>query len=163
MYLVLDTSAFLSGLFNSVPGGFEGVFTTSLVRGEVSRGGPERLLTGLLEAGLVVRDPVDIKTAESAASGTGDLENLSGADLSIIALAIELKNARVVTDDFRIQNVLGTLGISFTGGGEIGDRTIKQEWSWTYRCRGCGRFFDERQKRDECPVCGSNVRKVRKR
>ncbi len=163
MFLVLDTSAFLSGRLNSIPSGFDGVCTTSRVLDEVRKGAPGRLLSNLMEAGLEIRDPISFEKAMEAATTTGDLEKLSGTDLSIIALALELDDPRVVTDDFRVQNVLKRLGISFTEGGEIGNRTIVQEWTWTYRCRGCGRFFDTGQKRDECPVCGSEVRKVRKR
>ncbi|MGA1848625.1 MAG: NOB1 family endonuclease [Thermoplasmatota archaeon] len=163
MFLVLDASAFLSGRLNSIPPGFDGVCTTSKVFGEVTKGAPGRLLSNLLEAGLEIRDPASLEKARKAATRTGDLEDLSRTDLSIIALAIELDDPRVVTDDFRVQNVLKGLGISFVEGGEIGNRTIVREWTWTYRCRGCGRFFDSRQKRDECPVCGSGVRKVRKR
>jgi UPF0271 protein len=163
MFLVLDTSAFLSGMLNSVPTGFAGVYTTSLVRGEVSKGAPERLLSNLIEAGLEIKDPQDMDNARNAAASTGDLERLSLTDLSIIALAMELGDTRVVSDDFRIQNVLKMLGINFMSGGEIGEYGIKEEWAWTFRCRGCGRFFDSEQKYDECPVCGSEVRKKRKR
>jgi UPF0271 protein len=163
MFLVLDASAFLSGRLTSVPSGFEGVCTTSRVIKEIAKGAPGRLLSNLMEAGLEVRDSADTEKAKEMASETGDLEELSEADLSIIALAMELDDPRVVTDDFRVQNILKRLGISFMGGGEIGSRSIEQVWTWTNRCRGCGRFYTSRQKNDECPVCGSEVRKVRKR
>jgi len=163
MYLVLDTSALLSGMINSVPTGYAGVLITSGVRDEVGKGIPQRNLQNLLLAGLIVRDPLTLEEARKAARATGDLDRLSVVDMSIIALAIEMERVTVITDDFRVQNVLGSLGIGFLPAGEIGDRTISETWTWTYRCKGCGRYFENAQKRDECPICGSLVRKYRKR
>ena len=159
MIYILDTSAFLSGQFTSIPAGSEDIFITSKVKDEVAKGIPSRALENLLAAGLKTRDPVSLDLAVEKARITGDLDALSEADISIIALAIEIGDAKVVTDDFRIQNVLKSIGIQFLPAGEIGDRTIKDIWSWTFRCKGCGRYFDERQKNDECPICGSRVRK----
>ncbi|MBN1539758.1 MAG: hypothetical protein JW939_06400 [Candidatus Thermoplasmatota archaeon] len=163
MKLVLDTSAFLSGRMTALPSGFIGVYITTLVRSEVTRGAPARLLENLLASGLTVRDPLSSVKAEEAAAATGDIGNLSSADISVIALAMELEDASVVTDDFRVQNVLSSVGIAFEPAGEIGEKKIQTVWKWTYRCRGCGRYFKEPQKMDECPVCGSNVRPYRKR
>ena len=163
MYLILDSSALLSGRFNSIPAGYDGVFITPLVGDEVAKGAPSRLMDGLLEAGLDIRGPASTEKAEEAARATGDLGSLSKADISVIALALEVRDAIVVTDDFRVQNVLGSMGMKFESAGEIGERKIARVWSWTYRCRGCGRYFEEEQRRDECPVCGSNVRKYKKK
>jgi len=162
MFLILDTSAILSGRFNSIPPGFESVIITDEVKNEIGKGAPARTLENLLEMGLEVRSPPDIETAKEKASLTGDLELLSPADLSIIALAMELRDVSVVTDDFRIQNVLSSVEIEFIPAGEIGERTIREMWKWTWRCRGCGRYF-ENDVGPECPVCGSPVRKTRKR
>ncbi len=163
MILILDTSAFLSGMFTSLPVGYDKVFITSNVRKEVVKGAPSRILENLLEAGLKVRDPLAMETAREMAGITGDLDELSETDLSIIALSLELEDAKVITDDFRIQNVLKSNNIKFAPAGEVGERTIKEVWKWTFRCRGCGRYFDKAQKYDDCPICGSSVRKVRKR
>ena len=163
MFLVLDTSALLSGRINSIPTGYEGVLITSGVRDEVGKGIPQRNLQNLLLAGLDIRDPHTVEKANEAARATGDIDSLSSVDISIIALAIELDRSMVVTDDFRVQNVLKSLGIGFLPAGEIGNRTISDTWTWTYRCKGCGRYFEEAQKMDECPICGSLVRKYRKR
>jgi UPF0271 protein len=163
MDLILDTSAFLSGRFSSLPAGYDGIFITSGVKDEVSKGAPSSMLKNLLEAGLEVRDPVSLETAKRKAGATGDLEKLSETDLSIIALALELEDAKVVSDDFRIQNVLKSVNKPFESAGEIGDQTIREVWTWTFRCRGCGRYFEEQQKKDECPICGSNVRKYRRK
>lgn len=158
----MDTSALLSGRMNTLPTGFTCVYITSLVRSEVTRGAPARLLENLLSSGLAVRDPHSSDKAEEAATATGDIKGLSFADISVIALAMELEDATVVTDDFRVQNVLSSVSIAFEPAGEAGKR-ISNTWEWTFRCRGCGRYFKREQKNDECPICGSNVRLYRKR
>jgi UPF0271 protein len=163
MILILDTSAFLSGKFTSIPKDQDVFITTSLVENEIRKGAPSRLFANLLESGLKLKDPSSLEDARSLASSTGDLEALSETDLSIIALATEFEDVLVITDDFRIQNVLKSAGIPFEHAGEVGDRTIREVWSWTFRCRGCGRFFNEGQKNDECPICGSEVRRTRRK
>jgi endoribonuclease Nob1 len=161
--LVLDASAFLSGRITSMPSGHDMICTTSAVRNEVQKGSPGRILENLLSAGLRIKDPISTEDAVRAAKRTGDLDKLSDADISIIALAGELNDVLVLTDDFRIQNVLKSLYIRFEPAGELGSRTIKEIWTWTYRCSGCGRYFDSAQKNDDCPICGSSVKKKRKR
>ena len=158
MYLVLDASALLSGGFNSVPDGFDGCYVTPSVETEVRKGPPSRMLVALLSAGLRTRAPITLDAAVNASRSTGDLGSLSDADLSVIALAVELGDCLVITDDFRVQNVLKSLGIGFRPGGEIGDRTIEEVWTWRMRCTGCGRFFDRDRNLKDCPVCGSELR-----
>jgi UPF0271 protein len=156
MKVVLDASALLSGRLSSLSG-LEAYVTPEVVA-EVSKGRPRQLLEGLLSAGLTVMSPSSTGRARELAEVTGDLPHLSEADLSVIALALEL-DASAVTDDFRVQNVLGAAGASFQNAGEIGGRTIGRVWRWSFRCRGCGRRFDEEL--PDCPVCGSPLKKVR--
>jgi UPF0271 protein len=162
MDLVLDTSALLSGRFNSIPRNFDRVLITDLVRDEVGRGNPSRNLRYLLEMGIEVATDYNVEEARKAAIETGDLEGLSLTDLSLIGLAIALKNPVVLTDDFRVQNVLLHLGIDFEPAGEIGNKTIREEWAWTFRCMGCGRYYPESPGSD-CPVCGSGLKKTRRK
>ena len=160
VYLILDASAFLSGRINSIPVDFDGVITTSTVRDEVDKGKPGDMISHLLDLGLEVRDPLYRDDAIESARDTGDLDKLSEADLDVISLAMEIDDVLVVTDDFGIQNVLKSRDIPFVPGGEIGDREISSQWKWTYRCTGCGRYFDEMM--TDCPVCGSPLKKTRK-
>jgi len=162
MDLILDTASFLSGRITSIPHGFDSVCITSRVRDEVMKGRPGKMMEDLLEIGLKVRDPIDMMRANKSAASTGDIDRLSETDISIIALAIEMENVLVLTDDFRIQNVLRSLDIRFQPAGEIGERTVKEVWNWTFRCRGCGRYFEEEPGQD-CPICGSAIKHTRKR
>lgn len=162
MKVILDASAFLSGRITSLPDSPGNVFVTPEVVKEIEHGAPKRAIDNLLISGLLIRSPEDLEDAKKAAERTGDIELLSIADLSVIALAMEINGSVVMTDDFRIQNVLLSLDMKFITAGEIGDRTIKEVWDWTYRCRGCKKFFQDPPLCD-CPICGSEIRKVRKR
>lgn len=162
MDLILDTAVFLSGSITSIPHGFDNVYITSLVKDEVAKGSPYRIMENMISAGLVLRDPKDPTPATIEAERTGDLDLLSEADISIISLAMELRDAMVLTDDFRIQNVLMSAGLSFSPAGEIGEMRIEEKWEWTYRCRGCGRYYDD-PPGDLCEICGSGIKKTRKK
>lgn len=146
---ILDTSAILSG--KPLFGRF---VVPPAVDAEIEPGGRTgRQMQYLKEAGLEVRAPTDasLDEARRVAEETGDLGDLSEADLEVVALAIDL-DAEVVTDDYRIQNVLESLGLSFT---PVSQQGIGEEWEWTYRCASCGRTFDDNW--TDCPVCGGEV------
>jgi UPF0271 protein len=156
--VVLDAASLLSGRLNSIAG--MDAYITPDVASELEKGRPGVQLQNLLSAGLKVRSPTCLDEARRLAASTGDLPFLSIPDLSVISLAIEM-GGTVITDDFRVQNVLKAAGLPFQPAGEIGDRTIGSVWKWIYRCRGCGRYYDE--ERRDCPICGSDLRPVRSR
>lgn len=154
--VVLDASSILSGGLTDLTG-LEAFITPEVVE-EVSKGRPKALLDNLISAGLTVRGARNTDDAAAAAASTGDLDHLSFADLSVIALAMEIGGI-VITDDFRVQNVLHAAGLAYRHAGEIGDRTISSAWRWRYRCKGCGRYYEKGS--DDCPICGSELRSVR--
>ena len=95
-----------------------------------------------------VRDRV-----EETALQAGNLGRLSDADLSLLALALDLQ-AVLVTDDHTMLDVARRLAIqSMT----VNTTGIAATLDFRPRCTGCGRWFDAPQKKDECPVCGSPV------
>lgn len=146
---ILDTSFFLSGMD---PSSVEAECAiTPEVRKEVEKGLPARKMDYYLESGLVrIIAPTEesIRRAMEEASITGDEHRLSKADISVIALALELKG-KIITDDYSIQNVAKKMGIEYF---PLNERGINEVWRWRYRCTGCGRFFEEYH--DSCPVCG---------
>ncbi len=157
--IVLDTSALLSGL--PPPNGFTLIVPPG-VRGEIDvKGKSGRGFDYLLSAGLETRMPgaSAVARVKEAATKTGDITKMSPADLEVVALALDL-GCGLVSDDYRIQNVAAQLGVSAKPASQQG---ITTQWEWTFRCRGCARFFDAAPKRNECPVCGHEVRTVRKR
>jgi UPF0271 protein len=155
MPYILDATAIRSGMATAEKGQF---FTTPNVVDEVRRGRQARDLDLAIELSIIVRSPETeaLKVVAAAASRTGDDNRLSQTDIGILALALELK-AVIISDDYSVQNVAKVLDISCQGSLD----GIRKVIHWTYRCRGCGRYYDEAQ--PDCPICGSEVRTVRKK
>jgi UPF0271 protein len=157
--LVLDAGAFYAGTtFLSS----ERMYTTSLVLDEV-RHIKSRLaaLDALSDSGrLVVHDP-DQESTESAldaAGKTGDRNMLSQADVSILALALQL-GAQLVTDDYAVANVASFLHIPVKPA--TAGKIIQETRKWIYYCSACSRTFGSQEK--ICPLCGNKLsRKYRK-
>lgn len=113
-----------------------------------------------LETGAKVEqpDPVFRKKIVDRAEGTGDLEELSRTDIDVLAKALEYgKNAVLMTDDYAVQNVASMIGIKVE---PISQSRIKDKIIWGKKCTGCMKRFDNGE---ECPICGSPLKKIRKR
>lgn len=90
---------------------------------------------------------------------TKDIEELSGTDIDILAKALEYSRCQktiLITDDFAIQNIAIQLGIEVMPAGQ---RKIKDVLLWEKQCIGCKRRFEQGE---ECPVCGSPMKKRRR-
>jgi UPF0271 protein len=100
------------------------------------------------------------KEVRTKAGATKDIEELSATDFDILAKALEYSRKEetiLVTDDFAVQNTAIQLGIKVM---PAGGRTIKDVLLWEKQCTGCKRRFPEG---DVCPVCGSPLKKIRKK
>lgn len=87
-----------------------------------------------------------------------DHEELSHTDIEVLAKAYELREKAVLlTDDYAVQNVASLLNIKVE---PVVQKKIKDVLIWQKVCIGCKRKFDSG---DVCPVCGSPMRKGRKR
>ncbi|NJE10729.1 type II toxin-antitoxin system VapC family toxin [Thermococcus sp. MAR1] len=151
---VIDTAIFIQGV------DVEGV-TTPKVVDEVKDPESRLFLEGLISAGKVrVLQPSreSIRAVMEAAKKTGELGELSEADLEVLALAYELKGV-LLTDDYNLQNIAKTLGMEF----KTLKRGIKRVIRWNYVCIGCGKRFKEMPPEGVCPDCGSPVRLIPKR
>jgi len=62
----------------------------------------------------------------------------------------------LITDDFAVQNTAIQLGIDVEPAGQ---RKIRDLLIWEKQCTGCKRRFSQGE---ECPVCGSPLKKRRK-
>ena len=98
-----------------------------------------------------------LEAVREAARMTGDLGRLSPVDMTVIALALDVKGT-VLSDDFSILNLCTVMGIPSKS---VGTQGIKRVEKWNYQCIGCKKWFKEKQ--DECPICGSPMRAHRKR
>ena len=111
------------------------------------------------EGGLRVEwpEPEMVKEVQKKAEQTRDSEELSKTDLEILAKALEHRDrAILLTDDYAVQNVAVQLGIQVK---PIAQKKIRDIIIWQKQCTGCKQTFD---KGDECPICGSPMKKKRK-
>ena len=137
--VVLDASAFYAGVpfagWNSAPGA--SYVTTPDVYDEVShikRG--HGALDALVASGrlsLARPTPVRMDEARRAAEATGDMPNLSGPDVSAIALCMQT-GLGIVTDDYAVSNVMRSLNLGVT---PVMTRGISAVIRWLYYCPGC--------------------------
>jgi len=148
MNYILDASVFFSD-FPVQPGSY----TTSSVTGELVDLTSKCRFDLLADQGLQVRNPDHpaILKIKEISGKSGDLPVLSGTDIDILALALELEGT-IVTDDYAIQNVAKHLGIAVI---PIHQRPAKKR-TGKYRCQGCGRYY---KNTGECPVCGAVIKR----
>ena len=103
---VLDSSAFIDDYTTEEP-----IATIPLVREELEDEAGYRF-DALEGSGMRIHipDPGTVERVERAARETGDAETLSRTDVRLLAAAFEL-DARLVTDDYAMQNVAEKLDV----------------------------------------------------
>ncbi|WP_297505967.1 type II toxin-antitoxin system VapC family toxin [Thermococcus sp.] len=151
---VIDAAIFIQGV------DVEGVTTPKVVE-EVKDPESRLFLEGLISAGkvrILAPSRESIEVIKDAARRTGELNELSEADIEVLALAYELKGV-LLTDDYNLQNISKTLGLEF----KTLKRGIKRVIRWNYVCIGCGKKFEEMPPEGICPDCGSPVRLIPRR
>ncbi len=153
---VLDTSVLYYG--KDLPVDRELVITPGVVR-ELTKEGMGQRLELLMATRIRVSSPShkSLTRVKEAAEKTGDSRRLSETDVELLALAEDL-GYELLTDDYSIQNVARTIGISARG---LDQEGIREVFEWEAKCRGCGRLLPADVK--ECPVCGSQTKSHRKR
>jgi endoribonuclease Nob1 len=154
--MVLDAGAFYAGtLFLSSD---EQMYTTSAVLDEVRHiKNKFYALEALRDSGrLAIQDPEpnQIEIVHRAAAKTGDRSSLSEADVSILALALQL-TMPLVTDDYAVANVAAVLNIQVMPA-TVG-KEIRETRRWIYYCSGCSKSFSSGEK--ECPLCGNKLKR----
>lgn len=113
-------------------------------------------LEALIDAGnLTIREPDQsfMKKVICCANNTGDKGRLSLADITILALALEMDRV-LISDDYAIGNVAANLkvqvkSISFNG--------IKELRKWISYCSACHRTFQPGI--NICRICGNRLRR----
>ena len=150
---ILDASAFYAGVPFGSPADY---YTTPLVYEEIEHIKQNHgALEMLLETGrLKIREP-DSKATDVAvrvARDTGDLQQLSRQDISVIALGIEMKG-EIVTDDFAVSNVAKNLGLKVSPVMTTGIRDVGR---WIHYCPACRTNHTSGK---ECPACGTLLKR----
>lgn len=107
-----------------------------------------------------VPSPTFIERAREESKKIGDVAFLSEADIQVLALALELKNAGyhpfIVTDDYSIQNVANQVGIEFTPLATFG---IRYRQYWILYCPACHRRYPADYRQKTCEVCGTKLKR----
>ena len=155
--LVLDSSGVMRSSVNFMNGYF---LTSASVLSELaSERVRDAVEFGIRIGRISIKEPGAAFRArvEEAAANTGDGEALSGADLDVLALALE-HGIPIVSDDYAVQNTAAELGVEYKTTLHDG---IRKRVVWVFRCSGCSREYDAKVK--TCSVCGSQVRKSSKR
>jgi UPF0271 protein len=161
MKVVLDTSAIISGVqMDDDNEYYISADALSEIRDPNARLKAELAIN---EGRLKTAHPEErwIQQVRKKAKSLGEDEALSEADISILALAFEIKkksDVLLTTDDFGIQNVAEALSINYVS---ITERGIKKVLAWNYVCTGCGQKYEKNVLL--CEICGSNVKRRVKR
>ena len=151
----LDAGAFYTGLvFQSSDSRY---CTTEAVFDEVkhikkSHGAIEALLESN-SLRVLTPDKKNIEKVLFAARRTGDFARLSEADISIIALALQLEFI-LITDDYAVANVAKTMKIPVKSMDSKGNTHTRK---WITYCSACRRTFGVDAK--ECDLCGNRLRR----
>jgi len=165
MIFLLDSSALINNPSFFFEEGEE-YFVTAKIMDEFKEFNVRHFAENALRMGEIKIQNPSPKTEERvreivAAQG---FKKLSEADVSLIALALELKEKStsciVLTDDYSIQNFLSLLEIPFEGAVHAG---IKEAISFTKYCPACSKEFSKSFLGKECPVCGTSLKKTRKK
>ena len=135
---VLDASAFYAGIpFQSS----KKCITTNAVYDEVKHiRRSYSPLEALIDAGnLIIVEPekVSLNKVIVCAKKTGDYRKLSQADISIIALALQLRKT-LISDDFAVGNVATFLKIPVK---TLAFKGISELRAWVSFCKACARAY----------------------
>ena len=162
----MDTSAFLAG-FDPFRVAKE-QFTVSNVEEEIRSNSMTwmRFKAATENGKVIVKTPSEaaLKRVEEYAIEAGDSFFLSETDKHLLALPLDLNtsngDARIITDDYSIQNVAKRLGIEFKSLATFG---ISRCLEWMRYCPACRREYAANFSSKECTVCGTELkRKPRK-
>jgi UPF0271 protein len=150
---ILDASAFYAG----VPFGSSAEsYTTSLVFEEIKHIKKAQDALGILieTNRLKVKDPDKkfVDTVIQVAKDTGDYNQLSQQDISVLALSVELRGV-LVTDDFSVSNVAKNMRVIVV---PIMTSGIKKVGKWLQYCPACKKSF---RYANSCPLCGNPLKK----
>ena len=101
-----------------------------------------------------------IREVTTQARATRDSEELSKTDIDLLAKALEYtrnEETKLISDDYAVQNTAIHLGIKVM---PVGQKKIRDVLLWEKFCIGCKRRFP---KGEDCPVCGTPLKKMRKK
>jgi endoribonuclease Nob1 len=150
--LVIDASAFYSGvsfLTDST------CYTTNSILSEIKhlnrRYGAIEFLIDSDKLKILEPSKEFLRKVVTIAKKTGDYQRLSTADLSILALALQL-NSILISDDYAVQNTAALLKIPVRG---IANKGITKVRRWINFCSACNKAYGPNI--NQCELCGNNL------
>ena len=151
VFKIFDASAFYAGIpFASS----EKSFTTPDVFDEIKHiKNDHKAIEMILETKrleIVVPESKYVKKVLLMAKETGDFQNLSRVDISVIALCLQLCG-ELVSDDFAVANLAKMLDLKVV---PVMTNGIARIGNWIYFCSGCEKTFSNISK---CPLCGNRL------
>jgi UPF0271 protein len=159
--LVLDTSALIMGLD---PLGLEfQTYSVPEVLEELRHtpGPSYRVSISTSSGKLRIQSPTSaaLEKIWERAKALGDKVVLSKADMSVLALALDLVGEDripiVVSDDYAVQNVAEGIGIAYQSLANLG---IRHKFEWIYYCPACFRSYPSGDL-EVCQVCGTKLKR----
>ena len=131
-------------------------FTTSLIFDEIKhiKKNHDAIGTLMETKRLKISDPDTefIDKIKAASKKTGDFNQLSKQDISVIALCLQM-NGEIITDDFAISNVAKNLNLKVS---PLMTSGINDVGNWIHYCPGCKKNFESGS---ECPLCGTQLKR----
>ncbi len=153
VFRILDASAFYAGIPFSTTNEF---FTTSLIFDEIKhiKKNHDAIGTLMETKRLKISDPDAefVDKVKAASKKTGDFNQLSKQDISVIALCLQM-NGEIITDDFAISNVAKNLNLKVS---PLMTSGINDVGNWIHYCPGCKKNFESGS---ECPLCGTQLKR----
>jgi len=153
VFRILDASAFYAGIPFSTTDEF---FTTSLIFDEIKhiKKNHDAIGTLMETKRLKISDPDAefVDKIKVASKKTGDFNQLSKQDISVIALCLQM-NGEIITDDFAISNVAKNLNLKVS---PLMTSGINDVGNWIHYCLGCKKNFESGS---ECPLCGTRLKR----
>jgi len=161
MYHVLDSTAFYNGISDSLNSNI--YYTTPEIISEINHLQKHNFKLDIaIELGnlnIVSPHKLSINKVEFVSKKTGDFQQLSFADITVIALSLQLINNKneinLVTDDFNIENVAHLLKIPVVSVSTTG---ISKIVKWIFYCPVCNTNINN-VKSTICNSCGSTIKK----
>jgi len=152
--LVIDASAFYSGFpFLTL----STCYTTNSILNEIKhmnrKYGAIELLIDSDRLKILEPDKECLRQVITMAKKTGDYEKLSTADISILALAFQIKST-LISDDYAVQNIAAILKIPV---GTVGTKGITKIRRWINFCNACGKAYGPNI--NQCMLCGNTLRR----
>ena len=156
---VLDSSALIS--LGLIAGKGVNLFVTPSVLKELK--GSLAVSIGVEQGTLkVVRPPEELTEKVMRLAREKKEAGLSTADISVLALALHLKEEGldpiIVTDDYSIMNLAAHLNLKFE---RARREKIKLAIEWIIYCPSCGKTF--KRWLEACPHCGSKLKRKPRR